>query len=75
MEISEITFFSNKYTDSEGLRRQAIEGAQMGFTGKQLIHPNQIPICQEAFSPSTAKIEWARELIEGFEKHQKSGKV
>lgn len=47
----------------------------MGFTGKQVIHPNQIPICQEAFSPATEKIEWARELIDGFEKHQKSGKV
>jgi len=47
----------------------------MGFTGKQIIHPNQVPICQEAFSPSLEKIEWARELIQGFEKHQKSGKV
>lgn len=47
----------------------------MGFTGKQIIHPNQIPICQEAYSPSVEKIEWARQLIEGFEKHQKSGKV
>ncbi len=47
----------------------------MGFTGKQLIHPAQIPICQEAYSPSPAKIEWATQLIEGFEKHQKSGKV
>ncbi|ODN02292.1 Citrate lyase subunit beta-like protein, mitochondrial [Orchesella cincta] len=62
------------YKDIDGLRKQAIEGAQWGFTGKQIIHPNQVPICQEAFSPSLEKIEWARELIQGFEKHQKSGK-
>lgn len=62
------------YKDSEGLRKQALEGAKMGFTGKQVIHPSQVPIVQESFSPSEDKIEWAKELIIEFKKHVEEGK-
>ena len=61
--------------DTDGLRKQALEGFQMGFTGKQIIHPGQVEICQESFTPSPEKIEWARELIQSFAEHQDSGKV
>lgn len=62
------------YKDDQGLRAQSLEGSAMGFTGKQVIHPAQVPIVQEAFFPSTKKVEWARELIKAFEKHQEEGK-
>jgi len=62
------------YKDHEGFREQCLEGAQMGFNGKQVIHPSQIPIAQKAFLPSPEKIEWAIEVIDAFEEHQKSGK-
>jgi len=62
------------YKDLEGLKQQSLEGAQMGFTGKQIIHPGQVAVVQEAFSPSPARIEWATELIIAFDEHQKSGK-
>lgn len=47
----------------------------MGYTGKQVIHPGQVPVVQEAFLPNERQIEWARGLLEAFESHQKSGKV
>ncbi|XP_017326295.1 citramalyl-CoA lyase, mitochondrial isoform X2 [Ictalurus punctatus] len=62
------------YQDEEGLRQQAREGALMGFTGKQVIHPNQIKAVQEEFSPSPDRVNWATELIAAFEEHQKLGK-
>ncbi|XP_051565725.1 citramalyl-CoA lyase, mitochondrial isoform X2 [Myxocyprinus asiaticus] len=62
------------YKDVEGLRQQAREGALMGFTGKQVIHPNQIKAVQEEFTPSPERIKWAMELITAFEEHQKLGK-
>ncbi|KAI7808496.1 citrate lyase subunit beta-like protein [Triplophysa rosa] len=62
------------YQDVEGLRLQAREGALMGFTGKQVIHPNQIKAVQEEFAPSPERIKWASELIAAFEEHQKLGK-
>ena len=43
--------------------------------GKQVIHPSQIPVVQQAFSPSPDKVEWARELIKAFDEQQQSGKV
>ncbi|XP_043927163.1 citramalyl-CoA lyase, mitochondrial [Protopterus annectens] len=62
------------YKDEEGLCRQSREGALMGFTGKQVIHPNQIQVVQKAFSPSEEKVKWAMELISAFEEHQQLGK-
>ncbi|XP_038673960.1 citramalyl-CoA lyase, mitochondrial isoform X2 [Scyliorhinus canicula] len=62
------------YKDEEGLCRQSREGALMGFTGKQVIHPSQIPIVQEAFSPNPERVKWAQELIDAFGEHQKLGK-
>ncbi|XP_044142324.1 LOW QUALITY PROTEIN: citramalyl-CoA lyase, mitochondrial [Bufo gargarizans] len=62
------------YKDADGLQRQAKEGALMGFSGKQVIHPSQIPIVQEQFTPSADKIKWAYELISAFQEHQRLGK-
>ncbi|KAF8767486.1 citramalyl-CoA lyase, mitochondrial-like [Argiope bruennichi] len=62
------------YKDVSGLIKSCEEGARMGFTGKQVIHPNQVPIVQKTFSPSPEKVEWAKELIQLFKEHQKQGK-
>jgi len=58
----------------DGLQKQSIEGAKMGFTGKQVIHPAQIDIVNESFSPSKQQIEYAKELIEAYDQHQLTGK-
>ncbi|XP_051016957.1 citramalyl-CoA lyase, mitochondrial [Acomys russatus] len=62
------------FQDRDGLLRQSREGAAMGFTGKQVIHPNQISVVQEQFTPTLEKIQWAEELIAAFKEHQHLGK-
>jgi citrate lyase subunit beta-like protein len=62
------------FNDSEGLRREAIQGAQMAFAGKQIIHPNQVAPVQEAFTPSEEAIAQALRLMQAFEEHQQAGK-
>ncbi|XP_057294846.1 LOW QUALITY PROTEIN: citramalyl-CoA lyase, mitochondrial-like [Hydractinia symbiolongicarpus] len=62
------------FKDLRGLQQQSEEGAKMGFTGKQVIHPAQIDIVNDNFSPSQEKIDYSRELVEEFEQHQKTGK-
>ncbi|KPP56812.1 hypothetical protein Z043_125531 [Scleropages formosus] len=42
--------------------------------GKQVIHPNQIKVVQEEFSPSPERVKWAQDLIAAFAEHQKLGK-
>ncbi|KAK3742988.1 hypothetical protein QZH41_015616 [Actinostola sp. cb2023] len=62
------------YRDLDDLKKQSEEGARMGFTGKQLIHPGQIDIVNTAFSPSSERIQWAKDLLEAFEQQEKLGK-
>jgi citrate lyase beta subunit len=62
------------FRDSEGLRREALQGAQMAFAGKQIIHPNQVAPVQEAFTPSDEAIAHARRLMAAFEQHQQAGR-
>ena len=40
----------------------------------QVIHPSQVPIVQEAFSPSAEKLEWARELVKAFNEQSEQGR-
>jgi citrate lyase beta subunit len=62
------------FQDEEGLRREARQGAEMGFAGKQIIHPHQVNPVQEAFTPGEAEIAHARRIVEASAEHQISGK-
>ncbi|RMF39462.1 MAG: CoA ester lyase [Anaerolineae bacterium] len=61
------------FRDLERVRREAEEGARLGFTGKQIIHPAQIAPVQQAFTPTDEAIAAARRLVEAFEAHQARG--
>jgi len=52
--------------DEEGLKAYAQRGRRDGFGGMLAIHPKQIPIINEAFSPSATEKEWARRVIDAF---------
>jgi len=54
--------------DPEGLRQSAYDAKQMGFKGKYLVHPNQIEAVNEVFTPAAADLEWAKRVVETFEK-------
>jgi citrate lyase beta subunit len=62
------------FKDADGLRAEAGQGAGFGFSGKQVIHPNQVQVTQEAFTPSDAAIADARRIVETFATSQKEGK-
>ncbi len=53
--------------DGEGLRREAREARQLGFTGKAAIHPDQIPTINDVFTPSDSELEHARRVIASYE--------
>ena len=72
LQAIDIVFIDFK--DSEGLRLEAEQGARFGFSGKQIIHPNQVSVVQEAFTPSDSAIEYAKRIVESFEASQKEGK-
>ena len=56
-----------EYRDTQGLRTAAASAAHLGFTGKLAIHPAQVPVLNEVFSPSQRELEAARQLVDAFE--------
>jgi citrate lyase beta subunit len=61
------------FRDQDGLNKEAIQGSQMGFAGKQIIHPNQVEPVQRAFTPSTEEIIQAERVMQAFTQHQAAG--
>ena len=61
-------------TDADGLRRDALQGRRLGFIGKSLIHPGQIEVCNEVFSPSPAEVAYARRVVDAFDEAQMKGR-
>ncbi|MEP6693152.1 MAG: CoA ester lyase [Chloroflexota bacterium] len=53
--------------DAEGLRADSLRARRLGFTGKTLIHPGQIEIVNDAFSPSAAELERARRVVAAYD--------
>ncbi len=54
------------FRDADGLRREALEGRRDGFTGKMAIHPDQVPVINEIYTPSAESIAQAKRLIDAF---------
>jgi len=59
--------------DNEACRRDAKMGARMGFDGKWAIHPAQIDIIHEAFTPSADEIASAKHIVDAYEKADVQG--
>src|SRR5580658_1139572 len=54
------------FRDSDGFRRECEEACRDGFLGKMAIHPAQVPIINDVFSPSAAAIERAQAIVDAF---------
>jgi citrate lyase beta subunit len=72
--LQAIDMVSVDFKDLEALTEEARFGARLGYTGKQVIHPNQVAPVQAAFTPDKAAVDEARRLVEAFEAFQKEGK-
>jgi citrate lyase beta subunit len=73
-DIQPIDIVTIDYKDLDALQAEAEFGARLGFSGKQVIHPNQVRVTQEAFTPSDEAIAYARRIVETFEASQNEGK-
>lgn len=58
----------------EGLRQESEEGVRMAYTGKQVIHPNQVQPVQEAFTPNQQAIDQALRIVDAANNNQQAGK-
>jgi len=66
------TLFAN-FRDEAGLRASCIEARRDGFAGKLAIHPAQVAVINEAFTPGADELEHARRVVALFEANPGAG--
>lgn len=66
--VQALDIIEAKFRDLEAFRASAAIGRSLGFTGKMCIHPDQVVIANQVFSPSAADLERAEKLLDAAEK-------
>jgi citrate lyase subunit beta/citryl-CoA lyase len=74
-EVVPIETIDTNFRDLEALRKRAIEVRRQGYRGMLAIHPAQVPVINEAFSPSEEEIAEAREIVALFEENPGAGTI
>jgi len=62
------------FNDPDGYMLAARRSAALGMEGKWAIHPSQIALANEVFSPSDAEVSKAKQILEALEKATRKGK-
>lgn len=71
-----VTAYDTVYPDiknADGLRAEAKEARRMGYGGKIAIHPDQVAVIHEVFTPSAQEIDWATRVVATFESNPGAG--
>lgn len=61
------------FKNQEGFRAAAVRARALGFEGKSAIHPSQISVCNEVFSPSPEELAWATSVVGELERAARLG--
>lgn len=72
--IDAIDTLVTDFEDTEQLAADARRSVQLGFDGKMAIHPAQVPVINDAYTPDQSEIEWARRVLDAREDAQEAGK-
>lgn len=59
--------------DLEGLRKQALFNKQLGFSGEIVLHPSNVPVINEVYSPTAEQMDFYRGMIEAFAAAEQEG--
>ncbi len=57
----------------DGLRAEATDAKRMGYGGKIAIHPDQVAVIHEVFTPSAQEVDWAKRVVATFEGNPSAG--
>ncbi len=63
-DVDAIDTVYTDFDDAAGLREEAAFAATLGYDGKMAIHPDQVPIINDAYTPDPERIEWAAAVME-----------
>ncbi len=57
----------------DGLRAEANDARRMGYGGKIAIHPDQVAVIHEVFTPTAQEVDWAKRVVATFESNPNAG--
>lgn len=72
--IDAIDTLYTDFEDTDGLAEDTEFALQLGFDGKMAIHPAQVSVINEAFTPDEERVEWARNVIEARDQAEEAGR-
>jgi len=64
----------NDVQDLAGFEAECVQGMQLGFDGKTLIHPSQVEVANRVWAPSEQEVAHAQRVIEAFDEAQRDGR-
>jgi citrate lyase beta subunit len=60
--------------DEKGLEAQARLARSLGFRGKACVHPAQVGVVKRVFSPTVEEVDWARRVVDAYERGARAGR-
>ena len=73
--IDAIDTVHTDYEDEAGLRESTEFALQLGYDGKLAIHPTQVPVINDAFTPVPERVEWAERVLEARDEAEAEGRA
>ena len=64
----------NDVKDLDGFRAECVQGKELGFDGKTLIHPGQVDVANDVWAPSEDEIAQAKKVVEAFAEAEADGR-
>jgi citrate lyase subunit beta/citryl-CoA lyase len=64
----------NDVKNADGFREECVQGFELGFDGKTLIHPSQVEAANDVWAPSEEEIAQARKVIDAFAEAERDGR-
>ena len=55
--------------NGDALADECLRTKALGFMGKAAIHPSQVPVINEVFSPSSVDVAWAKKIVDAYEQN------
>jgi len=74
-EVAAIDTVFVNFRDEAGFRAECVAAARDGFSGKMAIHPNQVPIINEVFTPDAQEIAVSEEIVAAFAANPQAGVI
>lgn len=64
---------STDFRDIDGLRASTVQLMKLGFRGRTAVHPAQLPVINEVFTPSAEEVQRSQRLVAAFDNAERSG--